>query len=126
LSVNDRPPRCAGADLDVVEPHAIPAYAALEVEAGDRVRVLRRDDAWPAFVWCETADARAGWIPESYLGGDGAQRPLLRAYSSRELPVRPGDVVTLRDECGGWYLVENARGETGWIPAVCARVQPER
>jgi SH3-like domain-containing protein len=111
-------------NLDIVAPHVIPDYAALELATGDRVRVIRRDHTWPAFVWCETADGRAGWIPESYLGGDEAQRPMQRGYSSRELPVRPGDVVTFVDECGGWYLVEDARGETGWIPAACSRAQP--
>jgi hypothetical protein len=46
---------------------------------------------------------------------------ILEDYSSRELPVEPGELVTVEDARHGWLRVRNARGERGWIPASCAK-----
>jgi hypothetical protein len=106
--------------LQIIADHSIPSYAPIEFSAGDEVSFVRADTQWPAFAWCESSRGGA-WIPIAYLGGEGAGRKLVRDYSSRELPVRTGDVVDAIDECGGWYFVRDARGEIGWIPLECAR-----
>jgi SH3-like domain-containing protein len=46
---------------------------------------------------------------------DGTAR-ILRDYSSMELTVSPGEVVTGFETVEGWIRCRNANGDEGWVP----------
>jgi hypothetical protein len=45
----------------------------LRLHAGEEVTVGRRDDEWPAFVWCTTGAGEEGWVPERYLAREAPE-----------------------------------------------------
>ena len=47
----------------------------------------------------------------------------LQHYSARELDTRVGEPLVLISELHQWLLVENLRGEVGWVPAETTRPQ---
>ena len=83
-----------------------------------------RDTEWPAFVFVTTA-AGSGWVPERYLSGDRPRARVLRGYSTLELPVTAGALLTLveDDPESGWSWCTDGVGRSGWVPhAVLERV----
>lgn len=90
----------------------------LSVSAGEKVLVGREDGEFPGWRWCRAADGREGWVPRELLSTEAAEASVARDYSARELPVTPGEQVTVENECHEWLLVRNNRGERGWIPAL--------
>jgi hypothetical protein len=97
-------------------PHRPPPYPHLMLNAGERVRVERRDEEWPEFLWCVSSDAVGGWVHESFLRIDGLVGILIRPYDSVELSVDPGDQVQVLDEKGGWCWSRSPDGAEGWVP----------
>jgi SH3-like domain-containing protein len=97
------------------------AYAAqypdpLEVLAGTPLQVGQEDKEFPGWKWCKSPDGREGWVPIELLSGRGNEAQAREDYSSRELPVQPGEEVVVEDARHDWLLVRNANGERGWIP----------
>ena len=88
----------------------------LAVQVGERVQVSRRDDTWPAFVWCMNAAGKGGWVPETVLRRDGADGTALRGYDTRELSVSAGETVSAGERLAGWVWVTNTTGDSGWVP----------
>jgi hypothetical protein len=41
---------------------------------------------------------------------------MLVDYTTAELPVRVGEMLTLHYEESGWYWATNAAGQSGWVP----------
>jgi SH3-like domain-containing protein len=65
----------------------------IQVKAGQSVRVGRADHDYLSWLWCCAADGREGWIHLELIAGEGPIATVLRDYSAKELPVRPGDEV---------------------------------
>ncbi|UXI69194.1 SH3 domain-containing protein [Tahibacter amnicola] len=84
---------------------------------GENVLVGERDTEWPQFIWATDGGGRSGWVHESYLSGDRGHVQAVRDYTARELDAVAGEKVRLLEEAGGWWWVENGRGEQGWLPA---------
>jgi hypothetical protein len=102
----------------VIAAHAPFGSTPLVLAAGDVVRVGRRSDEYPAWVWCEN-DNGAGWVPEAYVDVGLAVSTATRAYTSREIAVAKEDVVSVLERYGGWAFVRTVRGEEGWILERC-------
>ena len=94
----------------------------MNVQAGERVRVTKRDlwdnDERYPWLWCINAQGKEGWTPESYIemDEDGETGITTHAYSSWELTSEVNDTVQISEEAAGWYWVTNQRGQQGWVP----------
>lgn len=89
---------------------------ALAVRAGQALRVGRRDDEWPGWVWCEDASGLGGWLPETAVSDGRA----LEDFDARELTVSEGEAVEVLRRRAGWAWCRGAGGE-GWVPERCLR-----
>jgi hypothetical protein len=89
------------------------------LQANDIVRIGRRSEEWPGWVWCTGSTGKGCWVPESLLvlHDEGLTGWLVREYSPMELNASPGEQLILYEELSGWWWASNACGETGWIPA---------
>ena len=97
----------------VTADHEPPARPPLQVAAGERVQVGRRDDEWPAFVFV-TAEGGSGWVPARHID----EGVVVTAYDTTELRAAAGDVVEVvaDDVESGWAWCRDVRGGEGWIP----------
>lgn len=93
---------------------------------GDAVQAAQRDTEWPEFLWATDAGGRSGWVHQDYLDGDRGKVSAVRDYSARELDAAAGEAVRLIEQAGGWWWVENERGEQGWLPARDLSIEQER
>jgi hypothetical protein len=87
--------------------------------AGTRVRVIRQDDRYPGWWWCEAPTGHAGWVHERYVAITGDEGTLRTQYSAMELSAQLGEEVIVLEECGGWARVTDRLGRTGWLPLEC-------
>jgi hypothetical protein len=97
---------------------------ALVLKKGERLRFERKPTEWPGWIWCTTEDGKSAWVPESWVEISCDFCVLSRDYNSRELSVRPGDMLELMYKESGWVWARNTEGEDGWIPA--NRIEPEQ
>jgi hypothetical protein len=101
----------------VIEAHAPVHEDVLMGKAGDVVRLGRKDDEWPGWVWCTSEKGVGSWVPEPYLARDGENGRLLVDYEATELTVSPGDRLALHHEVNGWWWATAVNGAQGWVPA---------
>jgi hypothetical protein len=101
----------------VIEAHAPVHEDVLMGKAGDVVRLGRKDDEWPGWVWCTSEKGVGSWVPELYLARDGENGRLLVDYEATELTVSPGDRLALHHEVNGWWWATAVNGAQGWVPA---------
>ena len=104
----------------VTTEHRPPERLVLEVQEGAAVTIGELDAEWPSFRWCVDELGVGGWVPDRYLRHEELGRArCLRAYSTRELTVDPGDEVELveRDDESGWHWCRDGAGREGWVPA---------
>ncbi len=91
--------------------------------AGTPLRVDRRDDEWPDFLWCQAPDGREGWVLESALApaeGDGfiafpVAAVAVADYDARELAISPGERLLVGEDRGGWRWCYSMQGDAGWV-----------
>jgi uncharacterized protein YgiM (DUF1202 family) len=105
--------------IRVITAHQPGPAEPLRLEAGEEVTVGRRDDTWPAWVWCEASGGRTGWAPEAFLAREAPEfdrATVLHDYDATELDVRAGSVLEVLSEEGGWFWCRTDDGHTGWIP----------
>lgn len=91
----------------------------ISVRAGDAVRLDEEESRSTDIVgwaWCRGPDGREGWAPRSWLERRGEEWIIQRDFSALELDVEPGDRFIAHFGESGFLFVENARGETGWVP----------
>ena len=93
----------------------------IQVASGERVTVGREDEEFPGWVWCTASDGRSGWVPMELIANHEGAAMVVDDYSAKELSVKVGDIVKVKDARRDWLLVEKANNETGWIPASHAR-----
>jgi uncharacterized protein YraI len=86
--------------------------------AGDAVKVGRRDDDSPGWIWCEhSVSGLAGWVPEAWLECGNEQVPILRRdYSAMELSVSVGQTLKICESVAGWTWCISTEGVSGWVP----------
>lgn len=101
----------------VIAAHRAPDRPPIQVSAGDPVNLGERDSDWPQFVWTTLAQGLGGWIPAVLFDRDSGDATALGDYDTRELATEIGEVLTLHSEQAGWWWAENAKGDSGWIPA---------
>ena len=101
----------------VLEAHRAPDRVPIRVRAGERVTLGERDGDWPDFVWTALASGLGGWIPSFLFDADSGQANALEDYDTKELDAEPGEELALHRELAGWWWADNARGDSGWIPA---------
>ncbi|WP_146908220.1 SH3 domain-containing protein [Arenimonas daejeonensis] len=88
--------------------------------AGETLVLGVRDVDWPEFIWATDARGRSGWVHQGFLDGDRG----IRDYDAREMEANAGDQVRLIESAGGWWWVENAIGECGWLPERDLAIEP--
>jgi hypothetical protein len=95
----------------------------LDAAAGTRLLMLRVDDEFPGWIWCEATAGAAAWVPEQFLLREGQYGRLLRDYNAAELSIRRGETLTLGEMVNGWVMAVNAAGKAGWVPLNCLQVK---
>lgn len=93
---------------------------------GETVTLGARDTQWPEFLWATDAGGRSGWVHQDFVAGDSGEVLAARDYSARELDADEGARVRLLERAGGWWWVENERGEQGWLPENDLSIEQER
>ena len=84
---------------------------------GESVQLGRRDDQYPGWVRVMTVARSEGWAPQSMIEVVTSDRGLLNEdYDARELTTKLGEEVTCIRQLAGWAWVENAQGDSGWVP----------
>ncbi|MBX7208900.1 MAG: hypothetical protein K1X78_11340 [Verrucomicrobiaceae bacterium] len=106
----------ANADYQVID------RAPLVLQAGERVRIGRRDSDWPGWIWVTAINGRGSYVPEDILtpGDDGTAEVRL-PFHARDLSVVKDEPVTSVREVQGWHWCRNEDGEEGWLPAYLLR-----
>lgn len=89
----------------------------MRVASGDTVTLGDRDTEWPEFVWTALASGLGGWVPSALFDAERGQASALQDYDTAELDADAGDNVTLHRELAGWWWADDARGNSGWLPA---------
>ena len=103
----------------VVSAHESSLPDPLLITRGDELTVLERETEWEGWLWCANHTGDGGWMPQSYVRRDGARGTALRDYDATELTVRPGELLSILDEEGGWHWCCTADGRLGWVPTGC-------
>ena len=105
-----------GRKMRVITEHRVVHTDPMALQAGDVVQVGRRDDEWSGWLWCTNAAGKSGWVPESYLDRQGESGVVRCDYTTRELSVVAGQVLTAGVSEAGWVWVTNEAGDSGWVP----------
>jgi hypothetical protein len=90
----------------VTEVHRGPVHAPLSLKKGNLVSVgetYKGPGNWPDWVWCVSDAGIGAWVPLQILERrDDGTAIALEGYSSRELSVEPGEILTAAIERNGW------------------------
>ena len=99
----------------------------IQLSAGDRVTLGKRDEDYPGWIRVTLRSGREGWAPVSVIEfGSTTQGVALEAYDATELDTRVGERVRPIEELHGWVWVESDNGDRGWIPTnTISEVQAE-
>lgn len=101
----------------VQEEHAPTRAEALRARRGERLRLGRRDEEWPGWIWCVAASGVGSWVPEPFVEVQGEWATLQRDYDATELTASAGERLLLHEEVLGWWWAITESGAKGWIPA---------
>lgn len=105
----------------VIKNHVVNEANLIKLKENDRVLRLEEyigNPVWQNWVYCIAKDTlKEGWIPRAYLKDMGDESTLLEDYSSRELDVSTGDIVSVKKTVNNWaYCIHEHNGEEGWVP----------
>ena len=106
----------AGQMALVVASYEIQYPDPIAVEPGQSLKIVKRDEEWPGWVFCEHPIGKQGWVPESSLKIDGDRATAQQSYVAREISVMEGEIVRIEKLESGWAWVTNMTNETGWLP----------
>jgi hypothetical protein len=106
-----------GISLIAVEAWEPAPRRPLVLHPGDRVTVGDRDTEWTAYLWCTARNGASGWVPQDYIlmADDGSATATIE-YSTIELPVEIGDIVSGYQSAGNWTWCVDDEGRAGWVP----------
>jgi hypothetical protein len=100
-----------------VSAHASAYPDPIRFDVGDRLVLGERDHEYPGWIRVITSDGNEGWAPEQLIERRGpTEGRAVGEYTARELNTVAGESLVSHRELNGWLWVENARGESGWIP----------
>jgi hypothetical protein len=103
--------------LIVIASHKTSYPNPIHFAPGDRLKLGRRDDQYPGWIWVTTPDGNEGWAPESLIRAETDRNGIsLADYTAKELVTTVGEIVVSSHELNGWLWVQNDRGDSGWIP----------
>lgn len=88
----------------------------LAMEPGHSLKIVKRDEEWPGWIFCENAGGKQGWVPENNLKINGDQAVAQQSYVAREISVMEGEIVRIEKVESAWAWVTNMTNETGWLP----------
>jgi uncharacterized protein YgiM (DUF1202 family) len=110
----------------VVSPHQALVADILHLRAHEQVQISEKVSLWneradQVWIWCSDQRGNSGWVPLSYLDIDQSRRhgELLRDYTSAELSVNSGELLSVETTESGWAWCTNALGRSGWVPLEC-------
>jgi hypothetical protein len=101
-------------NYEVTAEHRAIYPCAVELRIGDKVVVTEKVEG--GWVWCISKDEREAWVPKEYLSRKGNEGTVLIEYSSAELNVKSGEMLTCSKELDGWLWCINQKGKEGWVP----------
>lgn len=109
----------ANSDYEVIDRNP------LSLQAGQRVKVGRRDDGWDGWVWVSTEEGQGSYVPEELLGNPAASVgdmvEVVGKFIAKDLSVKKEEEVEILDEVKGWLWCRNREGAEGWLPAYLLR-----
>ncbi|HSR04408.1 MAG TPA: SH3 domain-containing protein [Proteiniclasticum sp.] len=105
----------------VIKNHIVNEANLITLKENDRVLRLEEyigNPVWQNWVYCISRDTlKEGWIPRAYLKDLSDESVLLEDYSSKELNVSIGDVVSMKKTVNNWaYCIHEHTGQEGWVP----------
>ncbi|OPL19254.1 MAG: hypothetical protein AVO35_11795 [Candidatus Aegiribacteria sp. MLS_C] len=110
-------PRQATGPRVVARGHSACYPEPVAFSTGDSLSIGGNDDEYPEWLWVVTSEGKEGWAPETFIARNGSEGTALRDYDSNELDTCRGETVFLLEETGGWSLVRNSLGASGWVPS---------
>jgi SAM-dependent methyltransferase len=100
----------------VITSHQASYTYALVVQPGEILDVKERETPWPGWLWCTNQSGVSAWLPQVYLERSGDQARALRRYSSLELSVTSGEILTGDEIVADWVWCSKEDGQQGWVP----------
>jgi SH3-like domain-containing protein len=100
----------------VLGPNVPPPGEEIHVQPGDPLRVGEESGRYPGWFRVTTIAGVSSWMPEVYLRRRGTTGTALGEYTSRELAVSGGEIVSLYREVEGWTWCRADDGREGWLP----------
>ncbi|HYY92424.1 MAG TPA: SH3 domain-containing protein [Candidatus Dormibacteraeota bacterium] len=94
----------------------------LSMEPGDKLKIVKKDDEWPGWVFCEAENGKRGWVPENGLKIAADSAVAQQSYIAREVSVMEGEILRIERVESGWAWVTNMTNETGWVPLKNLRI----
>ena len=96
----------------VTEAHRTPGAPPITLSKGDPVtlgEVYKGPENWPEWVWCVSFGNTGAWVQLQILERrEDGTATALEDYSSQELNVEPGEILTAAIERNGWMLALGA------------------
>jgi len=95
-------------------------FNPIVITRGEVLTVLEKSDPegdWAGWVLCRGTD-KEGWVPGQILKISGAEAAAAEDYSTRELNLEQGDILTALKELNGWIwcFKERDTDSPGWAP----------
>ena len=102
-------------DYYVIIEHKESYPYSIFLRAEEKVTVSdKRENGW---VWCTNKEGIGAWIPEKYIQQENQTGTMMSDYSSFELTVEVGEMLTFIKEESGWIWCMNQKGQSGWVPS---------
>ena len=83
---------------------------------GQHLEFERRESEWEDWIWCTDPSGNSAWVPENWVELEGEFCILQRDYTSTELSVDEGEIITAELDESGWVWATRETGERGWVP----------
>lgn len=95
----------------------------IELTTGDIVELGEETDpksAYPDWIFCTSKrTGQTGWVATQIITKQGETGIANQVYSSKEMTVCAGDLVSSDEELNGWYwCIRESDSVCGWIPKV--------
>ncbi|MCK4801658.1 MAG: hypothetical protein KAS84_06680 [Anaerolineales bacterium] len=94
-------------------PDSIPFRKGEQVAVGEE---FVGDPDWQDWINCQGSNGRRAWVPKQFLSIQDEKGAFTRDYDARELTIRVGEELLIREEVNGFGLAENGDGQQGWVP----------
>ena len=109
----------------VIKEHTSSYTNPIEFSVDDLLEIGTEDQEYPGWIWVKVPDGNEGWAPKEYIELlDHSKQGVAKSnYCARELDVKIGERLQIKNTLCGWYYAINAQGVNGWVPQEC--VQPE-